>query len=123
MKKHWIWALVLACTLGIAAQAADMEAVKNRMIARRAAVRSLVATQKAGENRSGYMEARGTLSAADKKVMEEENGDRKAVYAEIAAKTGASAAQVGAQRAKDLMAKLPAGSWQQDAGGNWVQKK
>lgn len=56
----------------------------------------------AGENKCGYLEARGSLSAGDQQVIQAEIADRRQVYAAIASETGSSADEVGRNRAAQL---------------------
>lgn len=108
----------------LAAGAVSMRAedVKARMEQRLGAVLSLKDRGVAGENNRGFLEIRGTASGPDQQVVSEENSDRRAVYAEIASRTGASADAVGRQRAQQLASLAKRGHWIQDANGNWQQK-
>jgi uncharacterized protein YdbL (DUF1318 family) len=76
-----------------------------------------------GENNKGLLEFRtGDKSAAA--VVTEENTERSKAYADVAKKTGAgaSAADVGAQRAAQLAQGEAKGVWVQDAKGEWAKK-
>lgn len=111
-----------AVAVGTAALGEDLAAVKARMLQRRDAVQALVAKQAVGESNRGLLAARGKLTAAESSLLAAENEDRKLVYAQIAAKTGASLEQVGRQRAAAIAERAAAGSWLQDEAGNWKQK-
>ena len=100
----------------------DLEQVKARMKARRPALIALLAQAKAGEDNQGYLAARGALTDAEQKLLKDENAERRQVYAEIAARTKAPIKQVGAQRAEAIAQRVRAGTWLQNAAGNWYQK-
>lgn len=115
--------LALALVLGTAvASAQDLNAIRARMEQRVGAVDALKDRGVAGETNRGYLEARGSASAADQQVISAENSDRGAVYAAIAAQTGTDAETVGRARAQRIAANSKAGVWIQDASGNWKQK-
>ncbi|MDD5704531.1 MAG: DUF1318 domain-containing protein [Kiritimatiellae bacterium] len=117
-------AAMLAAMLMSAAVARgeDLGAVKERMLKRREAVQTLVTRARAGENNRGYLEARGAVTDAERGILADENEDRRAVYNEIAVKTGAAPEQVGKQRATAIAERLPPGAWLQDAKGQWRRK-
>lgn len=74
-----------------------------------------------GENNKGLLEFKaGDKSAAA--VVNEENAERTKAYADVAKKTGASAAAVGAQRADQIAKEESSGVWIQDAKGAWSKK-
>ena len=74
-----------------------------------------------GENNKGLLEFKtGDKSAAA--VVDEENTERSKTYADVAKKTGASASDVGEQRAAQLAKEEAAGVWIQDAKGAWSKK-
>ena len=83
---------LFASLMSVAAE--ELSDIKGRMRARRAALKTLVAAQKAGENQAGYLTARGEMSPDEQRLLDAENTDRKQVYAAIAAKTGATVEQV-----------------------------
>jgi hypothetical protein len=102
--------------------AEDLGAVKARMEQRIAPLNAMKARGVVGENNQGFLEARGNATAADQNVIAAENADRRTVYAAIAAKTGASPATVGKQRAQQIASIALAGHWIQDPNGTWRQK-
>ncbi len=126
MKSLHFFRLVLiavSLALGTAVGAAqDLNAIRARMEQRVPAVDGLKDRGVAGETNRGYLEARGSASAADQQVISEENSDRGAVYAAIAAQTGTDSETVGRARAQRIAANSKAGVWIQDAGGAWKQK-
>jgi len=102
--------------------AENLNSVRARMEQRLGALDALKDRGAAGENNRGYLEARGQASAADQKLIAAENADRRTVYADIAARTGANADSVGRQRAQQLASLARRGHWIQDANGAWRQK-
>jgi len=62
------------------------------------------------------------LGGADQQVVNDENADRRKVYAALAAQTGASADEVGRKRAAQLTELARSGHWVQTAGGEWRRK-
>lgn len=113
---------LIVLSLGaVTVQAADA-ALKARIEKRVGSVNALKDRGVAGENNQGFLEARGGATAADQQLIGEENNDRRAVYAAIAAQTKASPDQVGQKRAAQLASIARKGHWIQDSGGAWKQK-
>ena len=104
------------------ARAEDVRSIKARMEQRLGTVLALKDRGVVGENNRGFLEVRGAATGPDQQVVSEENSDRRAVYADIAGKTGASADAVGRQRAQQLASIAKRGHWVQDEGGEWRQK-
>jgi uncharacterized protein YdbL (DUF1318 family) len=102
--------------------AENLNAVRARMEQRLGSLNELKDRGAAGENNRGYLEARGAAQPADQKVIADENADRRTVYTDIAARTGANADTVGRQRAQQLASLARRGHWIQDASGAWKQK-
>jgi uncharacterized protein YdbL (DUF1318 family) len=115
--------VVVGLTAGSAVVAAEnLNSVRARMEQRLGTLGELKDRGAAGENNRGFLEARGAAQAPDQKVIADENADRRTVYADIAARTGASADSVGRQRAQQLASLARSGHWIQDASGAWKQK-
>lgn len=115
--------VLLALALGAGAlPAQDLNAIRARMEQRQGAVDALKDRGGAGENNRGFLEARGSASAADQRVISEENADRGTVYAAIAKQTGTDAETVGRARAQRIASASKPGVWIQDASGSWRQK-
>jgi uncharacterized protein YdbL (DUF1318 family) len=116
-------ALVLVLLTGaIAAPAQDLAGVKARMAQRLNTVNALKDRGIAGENNQGFLEVRGTATAPEQKTIAEENADRRAAYAALAAQTGVTPEAVGRQRAQQLANLARRGVWIQDSSGSWRQK-
>jgi uncharacterized protein YdbL (DUF1318 family) len=121
--KGMILAAGVSLALAGGALAQGMEALKKQMIDRKPAVEQLLEAGRAGENRSGLLEALGKLSEAEAKVLAAENADRKTVYAAIGARNGTDAAKVGEMRAAEIAAKAKPGTKVQGKDGAWSEKK
>jgi uncharacterized protein YdbL (DUF1318 family) len=102
--------------------AAQADSVKERMAARAPEILKLKAQGGVGENNQGYLEVRGSGGGAAADLVKAENQDRQMVYKAIAAKTGASAAQVGQRAAAKRAQVAGGGEWLQKPGGEWYQK-
>ena len=102
--------------------AEDLGAVRSRMEQRIGPVNALKDRGAVGENNRGLLEGRGALGGADQQVVNDENADRRKVYAALAAQTGASADEVGRKRAAQLADLARPGHWLQTAGGEWRRK-
>ena len=115
--------LVVTAAFGAAiVQAEDRGAVAARMEKRIPAIDALKARQLVGENNRGYLEARGNVTSTDEQTISDENADRRAVYASIAAELKTSVDQVGQQRAQKIASNSVRGVWLQRYDGNWYQK-
>ncbi|MBL9201415.1 MAG: YdbL family protein [Opitutaceae bacterium] len=127
MKTAAVFRLVLlfvALAAGTTAgRAEDLNAVRARITQRLDAVNALKDRLVAGESNQGFLEMRGSASAADQKLIADENTDRRTVYAALAAKTGATPEVVGRQRAQQLAQIARRGVWIQDASGAWRRKE
>ena len=117
-----LFALIIAGAAPLMSAAENLNAVKARIEQRLGAVNALKDKGVVGESNRGFLEARGAASADDQGVISQENADRRTVYADIAAKTGASADAVGRQRAQQLAGLARPGHWIQDSGGAWKTK-
>ncbi len=102
--------------------AAQADSVKDRMAARAPEILKLKAQGLVGENNQGYLEVRGSGGGAAVDLVKAENQDRQLVYKAIAAKTGASVAQVGQRAAAKRAQVAGGGEWLQKPGGEWYQK-
>lgn len=120
MRKLTISLLTLSLVAGFAIFADA--GIKDRLAKRLPAINKLKATGLVGENNKGYLEAKGKLSPEDKKVIEEENADRKKIYAMLAKKTGQSVDLVRKRRAAQIIQRSKAGIWLQKPDGVWYKK-
>lgn len=125
MKSLSLVRLVLMLAVlsaGVLTVQAQDPALKARIEARLGNVNAMKDRGVVGENNQGYLEARGGATGADQQTLGEENADRRAAYAAIAAKTGTTPDQVGQKRAVQIASIARPGHWLQDAGGAWKQK-
>jgi uncharacterized protein YdbL (DUF1318 family) len=97
--------------------------IKDRFAARLPKINKLKETLAVGENNKGYLEIKNEgISDTDKKVIEEENSDRKKVYKMLAGKTGVSLNIVENRRAIKIAEKSKKGIWLQKPDGTWYKK-
>lgn len=95
--------------------------LKARFLERQSTVSALKDKGIVGENNRGYLEFVGSKREGES-VVNEENADRKAVYEDIAGKTGADLETVGRRRAVQIGQNAPQGHLLQDAQGKWNRK-
>ncbi len=81
----------------------------------------LRASGAAGEGYDGYARARKTGGGV-KSVVDAVNAKRRAIYQKRASEQGTTAAQVGRVYAKEIFAKVPAGTWLMMESGQWTRK-
>ena len=127
MKKFLalsVAAFALAFAVPQALSAADDAAtIKKNMADRKPKIEVLKKAGSIGENKSGYLEAMKDvkLEGADKKLIDDENKDRRAVYSAIAKKEGSTVDKVGELRAKQIRSKANEGDYIQGEDGKWVK--
>ncbi|TLD42702.1 MAG: hypothetical protein JETT_0937 [Candidatus Jettenia ecosi] len=97
------------------------EDIKARMQSRLPLIKELKAKGIVGENNKGYLEFVGNVRK-EENVVNDENSDRREIYAAIAAQQGADAEVVGKRRAEQIAGKAASGEWLQDANGKWYKK-
>ncbi len=112
------WFLVSASVLS--AQNAD--AIKAQIRDRLPEVDALKMQGAVGENNKGYLEERTALRPSQKKVVAEENADRRQLYQIVARNTGVSVDEVGVQRALQIRENSAKGIWLQKPDGEWYRK-
>lgn len=126
--KKFIALSIAALTLAFAvpqvlSAADDAATIKKNMADRKPKIEALKKAGTIGENKSGYLEAMkdAKLEDADKKLLEDENKDRKTVYAAVAKKEGSTVDKVGEIRAKQIRSKAKEGEYIQGEDGKWVK--
>ena len=126
--KKFIALSIAALTLAFAvpqvlSAADDAATIKKNMADRKPKIEELKKAGTIGENKSGYLEAMkdAKLEDADKKLLEDENKDRKTVYAAVAKKEGSTVDKVGEIRAKQIRSKAKEGEYIQGEDGKWVK--
>lgn len=115
-------ASLLLLPFALPVQGQDLNALKTSIQARIGQIDGLKMSGVVGENNKGLLEARGSLSAEQKKLMDDENRDRMALNGIIAGRTGTNAEQVGMQFSKQVRERSAAGIWLQDDEGKWYKK-
>lgn len=121
-NAHLLLALILGLLTATVANGQSLNAIKADMKERLPQIEKLWKQGLVGEDNQGYLASRGQLSDAQKKLMEAENKDRKAVYAAIAQSAGSTVAKVGAQRALQIAKRAANGLWLQAPDGTWYKK-
>ena len=126
--KKFIALSIAALTLAFAvpqvlSAADDAATIKKNMADRKPKIEELKKAGTIGENKSGYLEAMkdAKIEDADKKLLEDENKDRKTVYAAVAKKEGSTVDKVGEIRAKQIRSKAKEGEYIQGEDGKWVK--
>jgi len=74
------------------------------------------------ERYDGYVEVRKGGDGEAKKLVEEVNAKRRALYRKRADNQGVPVEQVGRVYAKQLLDRLPGGTWFRKPDGSYVQK-
>jgi uncharacterized protein YdbL (DUF1318 family) len=121
-NRHKVLPLLLVLfSLVFAAGVLQAASIKDRMAERIPAINVLKDQGLVGENNGGFLEFR-TGQQPSQALIQDENNDRKSVYAAIAQKEGVSAQLVGQRRAKMLADNGKGGHWFQQADGTWYQK-
>ena len=117
MKKSLILLVALFATT-ISLQAG----IKERLAKRLPSINKLKEALVIGENNKGYLEVKGKITAADKKIIDEENSDRKKIYYMLAKRTGVTVDIVQKRRAEAIAKKSKKGIWLQKPDGSWYKK-
>lgn len=122
-KQPWILfssLLFLMTSLGLSAQSAAQ--IQQNIKERLPQIDALKMQGDVGENNRGYLEPRSSLTPEQRKLIAEENADRKKLYNIVAQRTGVAREEVEKNRAAQIQARSPSGIWLQDEEGNWFQK-
>ena len=106
----------------------DAATIKKHMAERKPKIEVLKKAGSVGENKAGYLEVMKDkdgkdvkIEDADKKVVEDENKDRRTVYNAIAKKEGSTVDKVGELRAKQIRSKAAEGEFIQGEDGKWTK--
>ena len=127
MKKFLalsVAAFALAFAVPQALSAADDAAtIKKNMAERKPKIEALKKAGSIGENKLGILEVMkdAKLEDADKKLVDDENKDRRTVYSAIAKKEGSTVDRVGELRAKTIHANAKEGEYIQGEDDKWVK--
>ena len=102
--------------------AQSAESIKAQMRERLPEIDALKLSGVVGENNQGYLEERGRLRPSQKKLVAEENADRRVLYRIVARNTDVSVEEVGVQRAIQIRENSAEGIWLQKPNGEWYRK-
>ena len=127
MNGRSLFALATVALFAAAtAQAVDFAKLKERFKERYPKLLKAKDAGKIGETFSGYVEAvkpEYLQDAALKKLLEEENADRKTLYRAIARKEGVAPEKVAERHAVRNFKKAKPGHWLKNKDGKWVKKQ
>jgi uncharacterized protein YdbL (DUF1318 family) len=119
-------ALALLAVGAAAASAADLGALKKSFQERYPKLKKAKEEGKIGETYLGHVEAvkeEYLKDAAIKKLIDDENADRKTLYQAIAEKEGITPEKVAARNAVRNFERAKPDEWLKPSDGKWVQKK
>lgn len=114
-------ALVACFAISPVAFAANAAQAKAQMRERVATIDKLKLAEAVGENNRGLLEVRKAEGDAAA-VVEAENRDRSAVFADTAARTGSTPEAVAKAFARQVAAASASGVWLQREDGTWYKK-
>jgi uncharacterized protein len=107
--------LTLAALL-ILAFASDLRAQSTRLLDAPRAAGTV------GERYDGYAIARGAVSADLAKLVDQVNGERRAIYAAEAKSKNVPIEEIGKVYAGQILKSAPAGTWFLGENGQWTRK-
>ena len=117
-------ALLTTLALPTPAAADRMDELQDRFERRYRDVRRLKDDGTVGETAGGFLEGvKGGLAGDEARVVEEENADRRELYALIGRKENTSPDVVARQNALRNFRKAQRGDWLKGENGKWVQKR
>lgn len=114
-------ALASVTVLSAPAFADDLASAKAGMRERVPAIDKLKLAGSVGEDNRGYLAVRSPSDEAAA-VVAAENADRRIVFSDTAARTGATLDAVGRAFARQIAAASAPGVWVQRADGQWYRK-
>ena len=124
--KRLLFALLccgLLAPIGLRAdKMTDVKNLKRKISEHAPEVQELLNRGAIGEDASGYLVVRGTLTEKEKKTVEAANKDRKEVYTILSQGTKLTPEEVGRNEAKLIFGLAKKGTWLRDANGNWSRK-
>ncbi|MBC8010613.1 MAG: YdbL family protein [Burkholderiales bacterium] len=113
--------LAAFCVSAVVAHADALGAAKGAMRERVPAIDALKAAGAVGEANTGQLVVR-TAGADAEQVVAAENADRAVIFAELAKKSGGTAADAGKEFARQLAKASKPGVWVQREDGGWYKK-
>ena len=127
MRKQWIVlfltaAIMFSISFPLSLTAQEDEGLKERFLKRKPAIDGMKNRGAVGENNRGFLAFRGHVNEQERRIVEEENTDRRTVYTRIAQRHGVPVETVGKRRALKIAQIASPGHWLQDPKGNWYRK-
>jgi uncharacterized protein YdbL (DUF1318 family) len=122
MRNRGIITAAIMILIGVTSLGVNAGGIKERLAKRLPTINKLKAEGAIGENNKAYLEARKELSGDNKKLINEENSDRKKIYSMLAKKTGQKIDIIESRRALAIAKKTKKGYWLQKEDGTWYQK-
>lgn len=120
-KQRWGWVVLGIAILLAAAGPAAAQGIKERMKERLPVIAELKKQGIVGETNRGYLAFVGE-ERSHEALIDQENQDRKAIYARIAAQQNTSVSVVEKNRALQLAERAAPGTYVQRPDGTWVKK-
>jgi uncharacterized protein YdbL (DUF1318 family) len=125
-RRNFVMSLVIVALAAVPLLAASKAELKERFKQRYPALLKAMDAGTLGETFEGYVEFReGGGDEGLRKLVGEENADRREYYQLVAKEQGEGATPEGVARvtAKFNFKNARSGHWLKQEGGNWVQKK
>jgi uncharacterized protein len=120
--KQWtLWMILGIAAVLTIADSVPAQGIKERMKERLPVIVELKTQGIVGENNRGYLDFVGNVKTHEA-LIDQENQDRKAVYAHIAKQQNTSLSVVEKNRALQLIERAAPGTYVQMPDGTWVQK-
>ncbi len=116
-----VFSLFLIVLLATVAGAANMQAIKARMLERKPAIEALKKSGSVGEGADGYLHVRQAAGSAAA-VVKAENTDRRTVYQSIAKQQKTAVETVAQRRGIKLFGMAAPGHWLKKKDGTWFRK-
>lgn len=125
MKRQWIGIflmLAIGCSFSLCLTAQSNQELKARFLQRKPFIDKMKDREDIGENNLGSLTIRGNVNEQERKIVEEENADRRIIYMRIAKRLGVPVEEVGRRRALKIARMASPGHWLQAPKGNWYRK-
>ncbi len=121
-SKQWtLWMVLGIAAVLTIAHSVPAQGIKERMKERLPVIAELKQQGIVGENNRGYLDFVGSAKSHEA-LINQENQDRKTIYAHIAAQQNTSISVVEKNRAVQLVKRAAPGTYVQTPEGTWVQK-
>ena len=121
-SKQWKTGMVLAIAAVLAfAASVPAQGIKERMKERLPVIAELKQQGIVGEDNRGYLAFVGNEKSHET-LIDQENQDRKTIYAQIAAQQNTSISVVEKNRALQLAERAAPGTYVQKPDGTWIMK-